>query len=58
MKITIKTPKPRNPVAKPAKQRKAGEHRSKHPARRSRRALKHSLHLLLSKRNTEGNADG
>lgn len=57
MKITIKTPKPRNPFAKPAKQRKAGEHRSDHPARRSRRALKHSLHMLLSGRNTQGNPD-
>ncbi len=57
MKITIKTPKPRNPLALPARQRKAGEHRSDHPARRSRGALKHSLQLLLSGRKTKGNPD-
>ncbi len=57
MKITIKTPKPRNPIATPARQRKAGAHHAYHPARRTRRAQKQSLRQLLSGRDTEGNVD-
>lgn len=57
MKVTIKLPKPRNPLVAAAKTRLAGAHKSNHPARRSRRVEKHSLHLLLSGRKTEGNHD-
>ena len=47
MKIAIKLPKPRNPLALPARQRKAGAHASHNPARRLRRIDKHNLRLLL-----------
>ena len=57
MKISIKLPKPRNPLVAPAKTRQAGAHASDHPARRSRRAEKHSLYLLLSGKKTDGNYD-
>lgn len=33
MKVTIKLPKPRNPLAVPARQRKAGSHKRSEPSR-------------------------
>ncbi len=50
MKITIKLPKlakPRNPVALPAKQRKAGSHEAYNPQRHERRVAKQKLRLHL-----------
>lgn len=48
MKIKIKLPKPRNPQALPARQRKAGAHGSFRPERRERRIEKQRLHQLLT----------
>ena len=54
MKLTIKPPKPRNPLVAPARNRKAGAHGSHNPARRLRRTEKYSLRLQLMGRKTEG----
>ena len=56
MKLTIKLPKPRNPLALPARQRKAGAHASHNPARRLRRIEKHNLQLALSGRGQDRDA--
>ncbi len=58
MKIKVKIPKPRNPLAVPVKLRKAGAHDAHNPARRSRRAAKHSLYILLKDRKNTDGADG
>jgi hypothetical protein len=50
MKVTIKLPKPRNPLVAPARTRKAGAHASFNPARQTRRIAKHKLGQLLSGR--------
>jgi hypothetical protein len=50
MKLTLKVPKPRNPLAVAAKTRRAGSHDGDAPARAARRQRKHQLHLLLSGR--------
>lgn len=47
MKITIKLPKPRNPLAIAARQRKAGAHEDLHNARHQRRSEKQALNLML-----------
>lgn len=47
MKITIKVPKPRNPLVLAARQRKAGAHEAAHPHRQLRRTEKQSLQQLL-----------
>jgi hypothetical protein len=50
MKITIKLPKPpkpRNPLALAARQRKAGSHQSDKPSRQIRRNGKNDLRLYL-----------
>ena len=57
MKITIKLPKPRNPLVAAAKTRRAGAHQSDKHARQLRRTEKHKLHLLLSGRKLEGLGD-
>lgn len=57
MKVTVKMPKPRNPLVAPARSRKAGAHASHNPARRLRRVEKHHLRLTLSGRKTEGGDD-
>ncbi|MEM4988269.1 hypothetical protein V8G57_12810 [Collimonas sp. H4R21] len=58
MKITIKVPKPRNPLVAPARARKAGAHAAHDPARRIRRIEKQNLNLLLSGRTRNGGDDG
>jgi len=53
MKITIKLPKPpkpRNPLALAARQRKAGAHKSDAQARQLRRTGKNDLRLYLEGR--------
>lgn len=45
MKITVKLPKPRNPLAVAARQRKAGSHQREE---QSRRALKQQLRRQLA----------
>ena len=57
MKITVKLPKPRNPLVAPARTRKAGAHASFNPARRARRIEKQKLNQALSGRKTEGDYD-
>jgi hypothetical protein len=57
MKVTIKLPKPRNPLVAPARARKAGVHAAYNPERRIRRVEKYKLHLLLSGRKTEEDYD-
>ena len=57
MKITIKVPKPRNPLVVAAKTRKAGVHLSDKHARQLRRTEKHKLHLLLAGRKADGDRD-
>ncbi len=57
MKITIKLPKPRNPLVAPAKQRQAGAHGRYRAERSARRVEKQRLHLLMSGRGREGDAD-
>jgi hypothetical protein len=57
MKVTIKLPKPRNPLVVPARSRKAGSHASTNPERRARRVGKYKLHLLLSGKKTEDDYD-
>ena len=47
MKIKVPTLKPRNPVALPARQRKAGSHDSYNPRREERRIAKQELRLHL-----------
>jgi hypothetical protein len=54
MKVTIKLPKPRNPLVAPARARKAGAHAAHNPARRVRRAEKQKLNQLLSGRRSDG----
>ena len=51
----IKPPKPRNPVALPARQRKAGSHAGDNPRRGERRAAKQELRLHLMGRTGEDN---
>jgi hypothetical protein len=46
MKVTIKLPKPRNPLAVLARQRRAGEHQRNE---QSRRALKQQLRHQLAR---------
>jgi|APAra7269096613_1048513.scaffolds.fasta_scaffold11320_2 hypothetical protein len=46
MKVTIKLPKPRNPLAVLARQRKAGSHQR--DEQQSRRALKQQLRRQLA----------
>ena len=50
MKITIKLPKPRNPLALPVRQRKAGAHKSDSQPRQMRRTGKNDLRLYLQGR--------
>ncbi|MFC5473306.1 hypothetical protein [Paraherbaspirillum soli] len=57
MKITIKLPKPRNPLVAAAKLRQAGRHDSFNPARRERRLQKQNLQLLLSGRGRKDDPD-
>lgn len=54
MKLAIKKLKPRNPLVAAAKLRQAGAHGSYESSRRTRRAEKHTLHLLLTGRKQEG----
>ncbi|MBC3870586.1 hypothetical protein [Undibacterium oligocarboniphilum] len=54
MKIQIKLPKPRNPLALAARQRQAGEHGGHQPQRAERRKYKMRLQKLLSGRLKEG----
>ncbi len=55
MKIKIPAIKPRNPVALPARQRKAGSHAGDNPRRGERRAAKQELRLHLMGRRGEDN---
>ncbi|HEX7643120.1 MAG TPA: hypothetical protein VF472_13020 [Burkholderiaceae bacterium] len=56
IKITLpKAPKPRNPVALPARQRKAGSHDAYNPRRAARRIAKHELRLQLLGRREDDN---
>lgn len=48
MKVTIKVPKPRNPLVAPARTRKAGAHAPYNPARQERRIAKQKLGSLRS----------
>ena len=57
MKITIKLPKPRNPLAVPARTRKAGAHASYNPSRRVRRLEKQKLAQALSGRKDDSSYD-
>ncbi|WP_230427321.1 hypothetical protein [Collimonas humicola] len=57
MKVTIKLPKPRNPLVAPARARKAGAHASHNPARRVRRLEKQKLNQVLSVRKTDSDCD-
>ena len=57
MKIKIKLPKPRNPLAVAARQRQAGAHGAYRPERGERRAEKQRLHLLLSGQPRKGDED-
>lgn len=57
MKVTIKLPKPRNPLVTLARARTAGAHASHNPARRVRRLEKQKLSQALSGRKTEGDYD-
>jgi hypothetical protein len=56
MKIKIALPKPRNPVALPARQRKAGAHGTFNQARQQRRVEKYQLRLMLMGRKGENDA--
>ncbi|HEY8027598.1 MAG TPA: hypothetical protein VIF60_23865 [Burkholderiaceae bacterium] len=56
MKIKIATPKPRNPVALPARQRKAGAHGAFNQGRQQRRVEKYNLRLMLMGRKGENDA--
>jgi hypothetical protein len=53
MKITVKLPKPRNPLVALARVRKAGAHAAFNPARRVRRLEKQKLSQVLSGRKNE-----
>ena len=53
MKLIIKTPKPRNPLALVARQRKAGAHDAHLTARAVRRAEKQSLQAMVKNRKGE-----
>ncbi|WP_253273629.1 hypothetical protein [Collimonas arenae] len=57
MKITIKLPKPRNPLVVAARTRKAGSHDGYNPARQVRRAEKQKLNQILSGRKTREDHD-
>ncbi|MFZ6758589.1 hypothetical protein ACO0K9_15405 [Undibacterium sp. Ji50W] len=57
MKIRIKLPKPRNPLAVLAKQRQAGAHGSYRVERAERRKAKQSLHKVLSGRAKDVDGD-
>jgi hypothetical protein len=48
MKIRVKLPKPRNPLAVLVKQRKGGAHGASQPARAERRKYKQRLHGVVS----------
>ncbi len=56
MKVTITLPKPRNPVALPARQRKAGSHADANPRREARRIAKQELRLHLHGRGDDYDA--
>lgn len=56
MKIKIAIPKPRNPVALPARQRKAGAHGAFNQGRQQRRVEKYKLCLMLMGRKGENDA--
>ena len=56
MKIKIKLPKPRNPVALPARQRKAGSHAAYNLRREERRIAKQELRLHLMGRKEDYDA--
>ena len=59
MKIKITLPKarkPRNPVALPARQRKAGSHAADNPRREERRIAKQELRLQLRGRREDHDA--
>ncbi|AMO97986.1 hypothetical protein CAter10_0025 [Collimonas arenae] len=55
--MTIKLPKPRNPLVALARARKAGGHTSHNPARQVRRSEKQKLNQLLSGRKSDGGDD-
>jgi hypothetical protein len=57
IKLKIKATKPRNPVALPARQRKAGAHQAYNPTRHARRVQKHALRLVLLGRDKDGDMD-
>jgi hypothetical protein len=57
MKITLKLPKPRNPLAVAAKQKAAGAHGAYREQRKHRRQVKQQLHLLLSGRKVKAEFD-
>ncbi len=58
MKMTLKLPKPRNPLVAPAKVRKAGAHGAYNATRHARRVEKHKLALLLSGKKSVEDYDG
>lgn len=57
MKIRVKLPKPRNPLAVLVKQRKGGAHGAAQPARAERRKYKQRLHSVLSGRSGGDDTD-
>ncbi|MBK7051932.1 MAG: hypothetical protein KBD82_05620 [Rhodoferax sp.] len=57
MKITIKPPKPRNPLFLAARTRHAGAHKDEKSARQVRRKEKQVLRNLVSGRTTRGAQD-
>jgi hypothetical protein len=57
MKITIKTPKPRNPLAIAARQRNAGAHGAHLAQRKQRRTEKQALRSLVTGKKREGEGD-
>ena len=56
MKVKLTLPKPRNPVALPARQRKAGAHDGFNPTRQQRRIDKYNLRLTLMGKKGEDDA--
>jgi len=57
MKIRVKLPKPRNPLAVLVKQRHGGAHGAAQPARAERRKYKQRLHGVVSGRSGSDDAD-
>jgi hypothetical protein len=57
MKLTIKTIKPRNPLALAARQRNAGAHGEYQAERRQRRSEKQSLRMLVAGQRRGGDND-